>query len=266
MTKQEALVQTALKEIGYVEGANNWNKYAEEVDKIPDWYNGPKQNCAWCGVFVDWCMIKTFGWEDAFYMLYREKGSLGAGCFYSFRYFINNGAYTSIPRIGQYIFFGTVEEPYHVGLVTAVDDEYVYTVEGNCSDGVRECQYKLKDKRIAGYGMPYWDAAVDFDNNCVTDKVQIAEPATVTVTVQPTTSKGVCKIELPELKYGSTGTVVSNLQVILDNYGYYLGKYGVDGDFGNDTKSAVQSFQIRHNLAVDGVVGQKTWGRLLRGD
>lgn len=35
-----------------------------------------------------------------------------------------------------------------------------------------------------------------------------------------------------------------------------------DGIFGNDTESAVMSFQREHNLVVDGIVGNKTWAAL----
>ena len=35
-----------------------------------------------------------------------------------------------------------------------------------------------------------------------------------------------------------------------------------DGIFGNDTESAVMSFQREHNLVVDGIVGKKTWAAL----
>lgn len=35
-----------------------------------------------------------------------------------------------------------------------------------------------------------------------------------------------------------------------------------DGIFGDDTESAVMSFQREHNLVVDGIVGDKTWAAL----
>ena len=43
---------------------------------------------------------------------------------------------------------------------------------------------------------------------------------------------------------------------------YKLPKYGVDGDFGNETLEAVKQFQKDWGLTADGVVGEKTWAML----
>ena len=50
--------------------------------------------------------------------------------------------------------------------------------------------------------------------------------------------------------------------------GYSVGKSGADGIFGKNTENGVKAFQRDHDdrdgraLAVDGIVGQKTWGAL----
>lgn len=67
---------------------------------------------------------------------------------------------------------------------------------------------------------------------------------------------------LPMLKKGSKGSYVTLLQTTLINKGYKLPKYGVDGDFGNETLSAVKKFQKDNGLVVDGIVGPKTWSAL----
>lgn len=68
---------------------------------------------------------------------------------------------------------------------------------------------------------------------------------------------------LPTLKKGSTGEYVTLLQSKLKNKGYDLGKYGVDGDFGSATLAAVKAFQKDNGLEVDGIVGKKTWEKLM---
>ena len=56
---------------------------------------------------------------------------------------------------------------------------------------------------------------------------------------------------------------MKSLQTLLKLRGYTLPIYGVDGDFGGETKAAVESFQTAKNLTPDGVVGQKTWTALV---
>ncbi|WP_432481597.1 N-acetylmuramidase domain-containing protein [Moraxella sp. ZY200743] len=61
------------------------------------------------------------------------------------------------------------------------------------------------------------------------------------------------------LKYGNKGEQVERLQVKLNENG---AKLAVDGDFGRATEKAVMAFQRSAGLAVDGVVGIKTWQAL----
>ena len=68
---------------------------------------------------------------------------------------------------------------------------------------------------------------------------------------------------LPLLKKGSKGDTVRAMQLLLLGYGYDLGIYGADGDFGSDTDKAVKEFQREHDLEVDGEVGNLTWAKLL---
>lgn len=57
-------------------------------------------------------------------------------------------------------------------------------------------------------------------------------------------------------KKGSTGSVVTQIQTILKDQGYYFGS--VDGIYGSATESAVKWFQSRWGLTVDGKAGQQT--------
>lgn len=58
-------------------------------------------------------------------------------------------------------------------------------------------------------------------------------------------------------------THVKWLQTRLIELGYNLGKYGVDGSFGNDTLTAVKKFQADRKIAVDGFVGVDTHRKLV---
>lgn len=68
----------------------------------------------------------------------------------------------------------------------------------------------------------------------------------------------------PTLRLGASGEITKCMQQLLKYvHGYDLGKYGCDGDFGNATKAAVKKFQKANNLTTDGIVGTKTWKKLL---
>ena len=59
-----------------------------------------------------------------------------------------------------------------------------------------------------------------------------------------------------------TGAAVETMQTMLIECGYSCGKAGADGDFGNDTLSAVKKFQKENNLTVDGIYGPKSKAKL----
>ena len=61
------------------------------------------------------------------------------------------------------------------------------------------------------------------------------------------------------LRYGSRGDEVTLLQRKLRACGYAL---AVDGIFGPMTREAVRSYQAQRGLAVDGIVGSRTWAAL----
>jgi uncharacterized protein YcbK (DUF882 family) len=67
---------------------------------------------------------------------------------------------------------------------------------------------------------------------------------------------------LPVLTKGDKGASVKALQKTLLKAGEKLPKFGADGHFGNETESAVKSFQKFHKLKVDGISGPNTYREL----
>lgn len=59
-------------------------------------------------------------------------------------------------------------------------------------------------------------------------------------------------------KYGSRGPAVSSMQAALVSAGYDLPKYGVDGKFYSETRSALKKFQKDHGLDPTGVYDKET--------
>lgn len=192
MTAQEKLVATAQSEVGYLEkktndaqyiydktanaGTNNWNKYAYDLDKIGNIFNGKKNGYDWCAVFCAWCYIQTFGVDTAMKMTGFAYNGLAAGVKYAANYYKNKGRfYTSKPQPGDQIFFygNTTDVWQHTGLVEKVDGSKVYTIEGNTTGasgvvynggGVAKKSYALNYSRIAGYGRPDWSIVKEEDD------------------------------------------------------------------------------------------------------
>lgn len=64
------------------------------------------------------------------------------------------------------------------------------------------------------------------------------------------------------IRKGSRGEDVRYCQELLAKLGYDIGKSGVDGIFGTQTRAAVLAFQKAAGLNADGVVGPLTWQAL----
>lgn len=275
------VIEIAQAEVGYLEkktnsnldsktanaGYNNYTKYAKEFDtKYPNFYNGKKNGYAWCDIFVDWCVVKAFGVEDALKLLGQPLKSCGAGCSWSARYYKNIGRFYKTPKVGDQIFFkDSSGDPCHTGLVYKVTATRVYTIEGNTSSAsgvvsnggaVATKSYSLTYSRIYGYGRPKYDAEPK-KTTTPTKKAYTGTFPSVTVTYYVTNEKGKkVKKTRNYLQYGDKGTQVKNLQKFLNWYGGY--KLVVDGDFGAKTLATVKDFQKKNNLDIDGLFGKKS--------
>jgi len=73
---------------------------------------------------------------------------------------------------------------------------------------------------------------------------------------------GTAKLKSSLLKRGDKGHAVKDFQMKLIKAGEKLPKFGADGHFGDETYRAVTSFQKRHGLVVDGIVGPKTRAKM----
>ncbi len=73
------------------------------------------------------------------------------------------------------------------------------------------------------------------------------------------------EMKLNTIQKGSTGGQVAAMQAMLIGFGYDLGKYGADGDFGEITETALKKYQGDHKLEADGICGPNTWTSLFSG-
>ena len=261
------LIEIATAEIGYHEkasnsnldsktansGSKNFTKYGRDLFNA-GFFNGNKNGFDWCAQFPTWCAWKLTGKDKAKteYIL-CVGGDLSAGCGFALKYYKAAGRFDKTPKVGDQIFFkynlnDTSYTADHTGIVVRVTDSIIETIEGNSGNEVKRKAYQRNDKTIIGYGHPRYDA----------------EPKKV-ITKE---AKNV-NIEMPILCKGSSGNAVKTLQRLLRQLQYTNidGKalLIVDGHFGSNTEEAVKRYQQRHLNGVDGIVGIKTWNKLLKG-
>lgn len=97
-------------------------------------------------------------------------------------------------------------------------------------------------------------------------KPERADSQTVAQAARPTPPESLANLSVPDsrvsplLQFGSQGKAVTDLQMNLQQLGYYKGK--IDGIYGRQTEAAVTQLQQAKGLKVDGIAGPQTWGTL----
>lgn len=138
-----------------------------------------------------------------------------------------------------------------------------YLSIGDSGDAVKEMQ-----KMLIAVGFSCGDAGADGDFGNKTNSALTAFQKAYGLTVDGKYGpKSKAKLEYVYknkdfLSNGDTGSEVEEMQKMLAVLGYYVGKNGVDGIFGNNTDKAVREFQAKHGLTVDGLYGIKTKAKL----
>lgn len=262
------LVAIAEAEIGYHEkasnssldgktansGNKNFTKYGRDLFNA-GFFNGNKNGADWCAQFPTWCVWKltSKNKKKTEYIL-CVGGDLSAGCGFALKYYKSAGRFDKTPKVGDQIFFkynlnDTSYTADHTGIVVRVTDKLIETIEGNSGNEVRRKVYQFNDKTIIGYGHPRYDAEPK--------KTVIKEVKTV-------------DIAMPILRKGSSGAAVKTLQRLLRQL-EYVNSDGrtyiiVDGSFGSNTEAAVKRYQKNCGARnPDGIVGEWTWNKLLKG-
>lgn len=287
MTTEEArrkLTAIARAEVGYREGADNQNKYADDP-RIRKLYGWNVQNQPWCCTFVNWCFLNAFG-DIGGQMTYGGS----AACATQANYYRNHGAFKNSPEVGDQIFFYSGGGINHTGIVVEVNGSTIRTVEGNYSDKVSLCTYVIGNSVIAGYGRPKWSLAAEeaADENyeaadtgsdaylaalaslvngtsVVSGDGNNGDPATEKPKEASSGSKEDHSWTLPTL---SRGITKSNwnilLQIVLIEHRFDCGKYGADGYFWKDTQTAVVKARQHYGLKEGVTCDDDLWAELLK--
>jgi peptidoglycan hydrolase-like protein with peptidoglycan-binding domain len=252
------LASWCLEQVGYHEGNNNWNKYAE--GKTPA-YGWNVQNQPWCDVFVDAAFIENFGKDAASVLTYQPYDSYSALCSASADFYKAHSAFKPTPEVGDQVFFYYSGGINHTGIVVSVSGGVVTTVEGNSSDSVRKNAYAVGASIIAGYGRPNWAAVVDGNE----DPEEDGTPAEVIDHTDhaPAITSCTFTATMPIIRSGSIGWPVKIMQTAIIGHGFSCGWCGADGEVGERTLQGLKAFQLANGLTSDGICGEQTWAKLL---
>ena len=139
VVSDKPIVKVAMEQLGNKGGEPFWS-----------WY-GFKSREDWCALFVSWC-------EDQCGYLESDTAPKFAIVSDGADWFVLRDQWRLMgdtPEAGDLIFFDWDQDGArdHVGIVTGVVDDKVFTVEGNSSDLCRQKRYFVDDPAIYGYGV-----------------------------------------------------------------------------------------------------------------
>lgn len=224
MATASKVVSIAAGQIGYKESRGNRTKYGKAYGM---------DGVAWCMIFVWWCMTQA-----------GQPWYKTASCTACYNHYKSQAVGKYSLKKGDIVFFdfdrsGDCD---HVGIVESAGADRVVTIEGNTSSGNSGSQSN-------GDGVYRRYRSYSQIARAIRPSYEAESGGNITVTVA-------------EVKKGSKGQAVKNLQLILNNRGYNCGT--ADGDFGAKTYNAVIAFQKAKGLSRDGIVGAKTWTALFK--
>lgn len=131
-------------------GTGNYTKFGYELHALQP-YN-MDYPAAWCMATISWAFVEICGLNEA---KRRLCGDIDDYTVTAAQRFIDAGRWYQIPERGDLVFFG-VPGIHHVGMVYKVENNFIFTIEGNSNNSVQLKSYAMNDKTIAGYGRPIY--------------------------------------------------------------------------------------------------------------
>ncbi|MBQ6392345.1 MAG: CHAP domain-containing protein, partial [Eubacterium sp.] len=138
------LVEVAIKEIGYKEGADGSTKYGTWAGI---------GNASWCHAFVSWCANEC-GFIEEGIIPRTASCEEGRQWFITRNEYQERGSYEPAPGDIVYFRHGDETVSHHVGIVEYAENGILHTIEGNSGGLVKRREYPLTADRIMGYGLP----------------------------------------------------------------------------------------------------------------
>lgn len=271
MTEKELRQQYVNKAISYLGAKESNGSHKPIIDlynSIRPLPNGYKLSYSdpWCAAY-DSAVAKACGLTDIIFpecscdrqiALFKKAGR-----------WQENDAYK--PQMGDLVFYDWQDSGVgdntgssdHVGIVVQVAGTSIKVIEGNISDSVGYRTLSVNGKFIRGYGLPDYASKA---KGTTSTKVESTTSSTTTGIGKTTVEATKCTVQALQLKKGCEGEAVKALQILLVyKYKQKLSgsNNGIDGEFGSSTYNAVIAVQKAEGLTPDGIVGAKTWAKLL---
>ena len=132
-----------------------------QEDYYSEWYIGGYENnpgwseeTPWCACFISWALEECSGYQKGIIPRFANVDSFWVE-------FVTTDSWkTEKPQPGDVIFFDWIvddqKNAQHVGVVLAVENGWIYTIEGNSNGRVAVCRYAENDHRIMGFGTLNW--------------------------------------------------------------------------------------------------------------
>lgn len=158
------LIGVAKTQLGYIELDSSGNPISSSSDggytKYGDSFGEP--NGAWCAYFISWCASQA-GIPSSILPRLGNCGTLTSWYKNRSIYYTRSSGY--IPKPGDMVFFNWSggASAQHIGIVTGVSGDNLYTIEGNtggsegymCNGRTRS----LSSAAVLGYGVPKYNDA-----------------------------------------------------------------------------------------------------------
>lgn len=172
-----------------------------------------------------------------------------------------------MPQLGDVVFYDwddggkgdNAGTPDHVGLVVDVYASSYNVIEGNASDMVKIRTMQRNGRYLRGFGLPDYAAAA---RDAGSDEVIVVPEPQLPVLNPDTPAGDVFSLRFRILRTGCKGEDVRALQRNLKSMGFDVGRYGLDGEFGADTRAALVAYQRSVRLDPDGEAGPLTMSAL----
>ncbi|MFF0869477.1 CHAP domain-containing protein [Nonomuraea sp. NPDC003560] len=135
-------------QLGYAEKAGAYTKFGDWYGKTVE-FDADYSAAPWCDMYLSWAAHK---------LGYQEWIGQFAWTVRHAEWFKAQGAWGKTPKPGALVFYdwsgtGKIDNIDHVGIVTRVEGDTIFTIEGNIDGGVAKRKERDTSK-VVGYGYP----------------------------------------------------------------------------------------------------------------